>query len=440
MNLINEVLYGSLNKAYIRFLIPALLACISNSIYCLADVYFISISTSANALAALNICMPLFSLYSAIGLTFGVGGAAIMSIAQGQNNDELRNKAFSYSVLGMAFFGLLLGLIGLVFPKQCAYLLGSNDALLHEVLLYFMPINTCAFFFVFHYAGSILLRNDQAIKLAMISSIGPNLLNIGLDYLFCAVFKWGIAGAAIATGFSAMVGFIIMSFHFVLKRNTVHFVKDYRDLFLWKRIISAGISSGVLEISIASIALVLNYVIMAFSSAIYLSAYAIVSNIAYVVKGLLSGFAQALQPMISLNHGAKQIDRSKKVLKLGCIYAFSFALIIFTISMFFPKQLAAIFANNDQTLIAIAAKGIILYFPCFLFMSVLMIMLIYMQASEQGNKATAITFLKGFVFMGISLFTLLFFIGIDAIFICSVVSEALACFIALIYVKKSKFI
>ncbi len=436
MNLVHEVLHGDLKKAYLRYLIPSLLACITNSIYCLADVYFISISQSGNALAALNICMPLFSLYSAIGLTFGVGGAAIMSIAEGQKNQNLRNQAFSYSVVGMGLFGLLIVLIGLLFPNQCAYLLGSDQALLPDVLAYFIPINTSAFFFVFHYAGSILLRNDHAIKLAMISSIGPNLLNIFLDYLFCVVFQWGISGAAIATGFSAMVGFIVMSMHFVFKKNSVHFVKQYHDLSLWKRIIQVGISSGVLEISIAAIALILNYVIMAFSSALYLSAYAIVSNIAYVVKGLLTGFAQALQPMISLNHGAKQYDRSKKSLKIAIFFAFGFAFAVYLICLLIPKQLAAIFANGDYELIQVATHGIVLYFPCILFMSVLMMLLIYMQACEQGKIATTITFLKGFVLMTISLFALLYTIGIDAIFLCSVVSEALALLFAILFIRK----
>ena len=95
----NRLLNDRVHRLYLHYLFPTLIAMASNSLYCLADVFFISKGAGSTGLAALNIAMPLFTLYSAIGLTFGVGGATIMSIAEGTGHMQERNQAFTCSVL-----------------------------------------------------------------------------------------------------------------------------------------------------------------------------------------------------------------------------------------------------------------------------------------------------------------------------------------------------
>lgn len=98
----NRLLNDRVHRLYLHYLFPTLIAMASNSLYCLADVFFISKGAGSTGLAALNIAMPLFTLYSAIGLTFGVGGATIMSIAEGTGHMQERNQAFTCSVLGLS--------------------------------------------------------------------------------------------------------------------------------------------------------------------------------------------------------------------------------------------------------------------------------------------------------------------------------------------------
>lgn len=436
MNLTKEVLEGSISKSFAYYLLPSLLACITNSVYCLADVYFISLCGNSNGLFALNICMPLFSIYGAIGLLLAIGGASIMSIAKGQANETLMNKAYSYTMKAMIVIGLVLGIVGLIWSKDIVLLLGASSKTINDVLAYYLPIHACSIFFIFHYGGGIILRNDGAIKLAMYSGIGCNLLNIVLDYLFCIGFNWGISGAAIATSLSSVIGFIILITYLLSGKANVKYVKGFNDLSLWKRIISNGFGGGILELSVAFMTWLFNVLLLDIAGELYVSAYAIISNVAFVLKGLFQGFAQAIQPIISINYGAKQMDRVKKAIKIASLSVLIFALIAFVITIVFPSQIAAVFANGDQNLIAVASHGIRLYFPSLMASAVCAVLIVSLQSMEAGKSATLITILKGVVLVLLFLFILIKVFAVDGVWLSLPFSEYVALLICLLVIYK----
>lgn len=232
---------------------------------------------------------------------------------------------------------------------------------------YMRPINACAMFFVINYAGSILLRNDHAPKLAMQATLCGNITNIILDYLLVMVFGMGLFGASIATALSAVLSLLFMLPHFFFKQNTVHFCKNIFSIEVWKRMLMNGAGSGVLEISAGSVVLIFNYVIVQEADQLFLAAYAIVTNIAYVTKGLLNGFAQAAQPIISTNYGARQKKRTQQAFHISLIASSLFALLLYILFLLFPNTVAAIFSDGDMQLIASAGDGIRFYFTSLFF-------------------------------------------------------------------------
>ncbi len=422
----NRLLNDRVHRLYLHYLFPTLIAMASNSLYCLADVFFISKGAGSTGLAALNIAMPLFTLYSAIGLTFGVGGATIMSIAEGTGHMQERNQAFTCSVLGMSVIGLFIAVFGTIFAQPFAYMLGSSQELLPHVMEYMRPINACAMFFVINYAGSILLRNDHAPKLAMQATLCGNITNIILDYLLVMVFGMGLFGASIATALSAVLSLLFMLPHFFFKQNTVHFCKDIFSIEVWKRMLMNGAGSGVLEISAGSVVLIFNYVIVQEADQLFLAAYAIVTNIAYVTKGLLNGFAQAAQPIISTNYGARQKKRTQQAFHISLIASSLFALLLYVLFLLFPNTVAAIFSDGDMQLIASAGDGIRFYFTSLFFTAIITMILYYLQAIECSRAATILALLKGFVFVIISLFIMVHLFGMNGIWFTITLAEGLA--------------
>ena len=433
----SELTTKSVNKVYLKYLIPTLLGMLSNSIYCIVDIYFVSAGSGSQGLAAMNICMPVFTILSCVGLLFGVGGATIMSISQGSGDMNTRNKAFSVSVFMMLIVGLLFSVFGVLFRKEFAYLLGSDDQLLPLVLEYLTPVMCSALPFVLMYSLSVLLRADNNPKLAMAALMVGNISNIILDYIFVSVFHMGIFGASVATSIAPVLSLIAASFHFILRKNTVHFKLRSFDPKVIGRILSVGIGSGIMELSAGAIIFMFNSAILNLGGEVYLAAYAVITNIAYVFKGLLNGFAQAAQPLISTNFGSGIIKRCSKSLRVCLIYSSIFCIVCYGIITVVPGFIVSFFSNGDTNMEAIASKGMIMYFSSLLFTGINTMLMYFFQSIEQGRKSLFLAVCKGFLFVTLGLWILTSFMGVEGVWYAVLFGEVLTFVIALPMVLRS---
>lgn len=433
----SELTTKSVNKVYLKYLIPTLLGMLSNSIYCIVDIYFVSAGSGSQGLAAMNICMPVFTILSCVGLLFGVGGATIMSISQGSGDMNTRNKAFSVSVFMMLIVGLLFSVFGVLFRKEFAYLLGSDDQLLPLVLEYLTPVMCSALPFVLMYSLSVLLRADNNPKLAMAALMVGNISNIILDYVFVSVFHMGIFGASVATSIAPVLSLIAASFHFILRKNTVHFKLRSFDPKVIGRILSVGIGSGIMELSAGAIIFMFNSAILNLGGEVYLAAYAVITNIAYVFKGLLNGFAQAAQPLISTNFGSGIIKRCSKSLRVCLIYSSIFCIVCYGIITVVPGFIVSFFSNGDTNMEAIASKGMIMYFSSLLFTGINTMLMYFFQSIEQGRKSLFLAVCKGFLLVTLGLWILTSLMGVEGVWYAVLFGEVLTFVIALPMVLRS---
>lgn len=433
----SELTTKSVNKVYLKYLIPTLLGMLSNSIYCIVDIYFVSAGSGSQGLAAMNICMPVFTILSCVGLLFGVGGATIMSISQGSGDMNTRNKAFSVSVFMMLIVGLMFSVFGVLFRKEFAYLLGSDDQLLPLVLEYLTPVMCSALPFVLMYSLSVLLRADNNPKLAMAALMVGNISNIILDYVFVSVFHMGIFGASVATSIAPVLSLIAASFHFILRKNTVHFKLRSFDPKVIGRILSVGIGSGIMELSAGAIIFMFNSAILNLGGEVYLAAYAVITNIAYVFKGLLNGFAQAAQPLISTNFGSGIIKRCSKSLRVCLIYSSIFCIVCYGIITVVPGFIVSFFSNGDTNMEAIASKGMIMYFSSLLFTGINTMLMYFFQSIEQGRKSLFLAVCKGFLLVTLGLWILTSLMGVEGVWYAVLFGEVLTFVIALPMVLRS---
>ena len=435
----NELTNQPIKKLYQKYLIPTLLGILSNSLYCLVDVYFIAKGAGNMGLAALNICMPVFTAYSAIGLLFGVGSATIMSIAEGSKEWQTRNKAFTLGLFFMVILGLCFTIYTALFIESFAFLLGSSTTLLPYVTLYLKPITLSAIPFIIMYALSILLRSDHNPKLAMYALMCANFANIILDYVFVVGCQWGIFGAAFATALSPVISLSIATFHFLFHKNSVHFTLHFFDFSILKRIIKNGLGSGLMEISAGSVILIFNAVILMISNEIYLAAFSIITNVAYVLKGILIGFAQAGVPIMATNYGANQPKRTLETLQQTLLYSSLFSLLLYVLFLCFPQYVAMPFANGDQQLIQISVVGIRIYFSCTIFLSFNIMIMYYFQSIEAGNHATFIAIMKGFVFLILALILLVPWFQIHGVWFSITFAESLTSLLTIGYYYQKKY-
>ena len=331
----------------------------------------------------------------------------------------------------MVLFGLAGTLLSLFFLEPLAYLLGSSAKLLPYVMEYLRPIVIGTLAFILMYACGILLRADNAPRLAMVSMLIGNISNIVLDYVFVIVFGWGLGGAAFATALAPLITLIIASLHFVGHKERLHFSRITNIRAILRRIVVNGAGSGILELTSGLVILVFNAVILAVSDATFLAAYAIVANIAYVLKGVFAAFGQAAQPIMSYNYGAHAPGRTRETFRFSMFLTLAVSLLIYLLFCFFHVPLASLFASGEAEVLALGAFGIVLYFTSLPFSAFNTILMYYFQSVESGRLATVLAIAKGVVFILIGLLLLYVLLGETGIWLTVTFAEAAACLLGI---------
>lgn len=432
-----DLLKADIGKLFFRYCIPSIAGVLSVSSYIFFDTMFIGQGVGAEGLAALNIVLPLYNLFSALAFLFGMGGATVLSISKGRNNKEAENKVFTYSLAMGILSGALLTFIGFAFLDEIAIFLGANNENIKLVEDYMRIIMIMPIGFILNSMMSIFIRNDKAPQLAMWSMILSSLTNIILDYILVFPLGMGMKGAALATFVSPIVGISIISTHFLKKSCTLKLNLKRFDFSIFKRMIFGGMPSFIMEISGGIVIFAFNITIHRYLGNLGISAYSIIANIGLIFASIFNGIAQATQPIISINHGAKLEKRVFKILKIADLTALNFGIVFFLIGILFPKVLISIF-SNDSSLIDITTRGIYLYFIAFMFMGVNILTTIYFQSIEKHKASTIMSISRGIGGILIGLIILPSILKVDGVWLTVPLAETITFIIGMSILLKQR--
>ena len=189
-------------RKLLQFVLPSIVMMVFTSIYGVVDGLFVSNYAGKTAFASINLVMPFIMVLGGIGFMIGTGGTALVSKVLGKGDREQANRYFSMMVLFTVLVGAVLTAIGIVFMEPVARFLGATPEMLHDCVLYGrIVISFTAAFMLQNVFQSFLIAAEKP-KLGLAATVVAGVTNMVLDALFVAVFHWGIAGAAIATGIS----------------------------------------------------------------------------------------------------------------------------------------------------------------------------------------------------------------------------------------------
>ena len=188
------------------------------SCYILADTFFVAQGIGVNGLSALNLAIPIYSFLHGTGLMIGMGGATRYSISKSK-------ETFTQSLYYAFFISCLFLIIGILFSNQLATLLGADSDTLQNANIYLRTILNFAPMFLLNNVIICFVRNDDNPQLSMAAMLIGSFSNIILDYIFIFPCKMGMFGAAFATGIAPVISLMILSLHFIKKKNTFYFKK-----------------------------------------------------------------------------------------------------------------------------------------------------------------------------------------------------------------------
>ena len=384
-------------KLLIQISLPMMISMLVQALYNVVDSIFVA-QISENALTAVSLAFPIQNLMISTSVGTGVGVNALLSRRLGEQNekgvtDSALNGIFLYAITMIVFMVLGFFIPRLYFESQ------TNNAEIIEYGVTYLEI--CMIVSVGLYGAFLferLLQSTGRTVLSMISQLAGAIINIVFDPLLIfglAGFpKMGIAGAAWATVFGQIVGFVISLTLNLTKNKEIKFkLKGFRP---HAKTIGGIYKVGVPSILLGSIGSVLTYLINLILGAFTMTAvavYGVYFKLQSFIFMPVFGLNNGIVPIVAYNYGAKRKDRIMRSIKLCAIAAVTIMVAGLLIFELFPRQLLAMF-NASEEMYAIgvpALRRIAIHFPvaaiCITLISVF-------QALGKGLLSMVVSFVR----------------------------------------------
>lgn len=302
------------SRAVAVMAIPTMISMLVVVIYNMADTFFIGQTGDPMQVAAVSLATPVFMVLMALGNLFGIGGSSAISRALGEKKTERARQISSFCCYGSLGLGICMSGLFLVGMDAILKMIGASENTIDYARNYLSYIALGGPFIMFGTAFGNILRGEGASKESMIGNMIGTITNIVLDPIMILVFKWGVAGAAIATviGNMAASGFYLQ--YFLRKKSSLSIrLKDFR---MGERIAvsvaSIGIPASLNNILMSCANIVLNHVLASYGDT-PVAAMGVAMKANMLVVLLQIGLCSGIQPLVGYNYGARNKKRLMKV-------------------------------------------------------------------------------------------------------------------------------
>ncbi len=291
-------------KLFFRLALPGMGSAAMASLYLVADGILVGRYLGSEALAAVNLAMPILTVSFMAADMIGMGSAVQMAISLGRKDRAMADRIFTFSLALIGAAAALTGGILWFFAPHLLHAIGAEGVLAEmaaECLTVFaaFALAVMPFFAVDNY-----LRVCGHPRWSFAVNAGAAVLNIGLDWLFLGGFGWGIWSAVMATCISFSAGTFAGLLPFAAGRMPVRLSRDWLPLSYARTIGKNGAPEFVSNVSDSLFQMTANVVLLQMGGAPYVAAFSILMYIDAIAIDLLRSLSDAVQPVIGYCVGA----------------------------------------------------------------------------------------------------------------------------------------
>ena len=387
-----------INKTYRNLLVSTLAMTASMYLSSIIDGILVGQILGTLELSAINLTYSISFLKNILIAMFTFGGNTLAIMYKGKRDNEKADSAFSISFWAGIISSVVITVIGIALIAPTSTLLGQNKAVLETLIAsYLLPLWITTPLIALNNQTAAFARTDGMKKLATALPITANAINLFCDWLYMAVFGWGIAGAGWATVTGYLLGSVLVILYFRGKDRTVHFTRRaLKNLRMMWKILSTGLPSAMIYVC--------NFLRLFFTNAIILSATGTdgtqIASVSFSLNSLclifIEGATMTLLPILGALYGEKDIRGQKLALKHGMWVTVGLSLIILIISELFPLPLAALYGLNDSALTSVFAVTFRIMSINIPILAVIYVMRTFFQATKQKWLANILVILDGF--------------------------------------------
>lgn len=426
----------------LRFTLPSICMMVFTSIYGVVDGLFVSNFAGKTPFAAINLVMPFIMILGGMGFMIGTGGTALVSKLMGEGKKDEANSTFSMMVLFTLLLGIVLSAVGFLTMRPVSYFLGATDAMIDDCVLYGRIVTGFTFAFMLQNVFQSFFIAAEKPRLGLIVTVAAGVTNMVLDALFIAVFNWGVAGAAIATGLSQCVGGVLPLIYFLRPNDSLLRMRP-TSLRLRPILQACGNGSSELMSNISSslVGMLYNFQLMHLIGEDGVSAYGVLMYVQFIFVAIFIGYSIGCAPVVSFHFGAQNHSELKSLLRKSTLLMASGGVLLTIAARLLAAPLAHLFVGYDAGLFELTSHAFRLFSWSFLLAGFNIFASGFFTALNNGAISAAISFLRTLVFQTASVLILPLLLDVDGIWWAITVAEIFAFLISLmfLYLKRNKY-
>lgn len=430
--------YGRL----IRFTLPSIVMMIFTSIYSVVDGLFVSNFVGKTPFAAINLIMPILIILGALGFMIGTGGSAIVAKTLGEGDPARANRYFSMLVYTTVVGGAVLAAAGELSLPIVSELLGAEGAMLQDCILYGRIILAALPAFMLQNVFQSFMITAEKSRLGLAVTVAAGLTNMVLDFVFIVPLGWGLAGAAIATAISQVIGGAVPIVYFARKNDSLlRLTKAKFEGRILLRTCTNGSSELMSNISASIVTMLYNFQLMRLAGEDGIAAYGVVMYVNFVFSAIFIGYSIGAAPVIGYHYGAQNHAELKNLSRRSLVLVVISGVAMTVLAELLAQPLTHVFVGYDAGLYALTVRGFMLYSISFLVSGVNIFGSAFFTALNNGLVSAAISFLRTLVFQVAFVLLLPLLLGIDGIWLAIVAAELLALAVTLVFfiVKRKQY-
>ena len=429
-------------KLFFRCAVPSMVTMAFASLYQIADGLFVGRFVGGDALAAINLIMPIIMIVFGFANLIATGASVRVSVLLGAKNREDASQVFTFTLKFLFMVSCVLGFLGLVFAENFVRFLapGASELAIEYGITYTRVYAAFAPLMLIFHATDNYLRACGKEKLSMWLGIGTQTLNILLDVILIVFLGQGVWAAAFTSCLSMALGSVITLWLFRGKRMDLYYTKSKIQVSVFLRILANGSSEFFSSISMSIMSIVFNLFLLKYGGTTAVAAFSVIMYVDSFVGMFLFGMADSLQPAISYCYGAGLMDKVKAIFRCIILGAVALSVASLLFMMFAGQYVAPLFVKQEDTeLLNVSIIGMKLFSLSYLTGWVDMCFSSYFTALERPGRSLLTSFLGTLVFPIGALFLLTPTWELDGVWLSAVTSCTVsAVFTIMLYLTMTK--
>lgn len=385
-------------RKYSQYLVPTMITYAALSLNEFVDSMLVSNLLGSEAMAIVNIGVPVVLLMAAAYALLGEGGATLYAMASGRRDTESAGKSMTASVVTAFIVGMLIMIPGLILLDPVVGVLCKEEALRGAFHVYLKVLLLSAPLEVVILTITTFLPSAGYPGLSTAVNVVANVINIAMDVVYIKVFHMGVEGAAWATLTGYTLAALLVVAGAMSGKVRLHVCRDIKaSMSCIREIFSLGRPDAMAQIGMSVQYAVCNRLAMAAAGANGIVALSLCMQASSIMSVFMGAVIGASVPLMAVLHGQSDYQGESRILRTSMKSQLYISMAGLVILVAFAPQFAALYNIKEPAQLAMAVYAFRIYALMFVPRDALIVYYRYLKVIGLTKYSTILAALDSFL-------------------------------------------